>query len=104
MPGLDMAVIADRRVTSTRLIIGLALVALISVAVIDVVRTPTPDPFDGPWHFSYGKKVPSNNPLTLAVYRGHGHCGWRSAFFMEMAWPPGTEAPRVFTAASGSCS
>lgn len=68
--------------------IGMVLVAVI---LVDLVRKPTPHPFEGDWHYPDGRVVPNNDPFVLSVYRGHEHCDWEETVFAEMSWPPGRE-------------
>lgn len=84
--------IGSGRIT-TPIVLGIAVVAIVAVAVsIDIIGKPTPHPFAGDWYETDGHRVPDGNqgPLVLDVFRGHEHCGWESATFMMMAWPPGT--------------
>ena len=83
----------SRAPTKTRnWVIGILLVAaLVTLVLIDLLGPKTPGEFEGDWTYADGRVVPDGDPLVVASYRGHEHCGWESAHFIEMAWPPGRE-------------
>lgn len=82
---------AGPRTTRRWLVAAIGVALLVAVVVLDLVRKPTPHPFEDDWHYSDGRVVPNNDPFVLSVYRGHEHCDWEEAVFAEMSWPPGTE-------------
>ena len=83
----------SRSRTRTAILIGISVIVVLAIALFDLLSGASPEPFAGRWMYENGQPVPrgSNEPLVFWLYQGHEHCGWESATFAVMSWPPGSK-------------